>query len=230
MANPTATYAGYGTLSNSGSVYTGTAIPIGTAADTRRVIIGLGGNSANGVTLSSATIGGYTATTVIQHYLGDLSKWAAFIWADVPAAGGTTATVSITMSGNVYSTNYCQVWTTTIADLGASPTSAYGEVSASNTANITISETIHGFELAFLGIQFGSSSPSITDFTVDNSGGDNGAFALHYNDISATDAAKVRTLNWTTNATGVYVGLAWAPAVASGSTIPIFMNQYRQRR
>lgn len=81
------------------TTYTITGVDFGAADSNRRVVIGFASRSANsGHNVSSATIGGITATVLAQHTanVGGGHSLVALIAADVPT--GTSGTVEVTLS------------------------------------------------------------------------------------------------------------------------------------
>lgn len=83
------------------TTYSFTSTAIGTAAANRLVVVaGKAVSGTTGRTLSSATIGGVSATIVIQHDLNAGQTDLTFIIAAVVPTG-TTATVALTFSGGM---------------------------------------------------------------------------------------------------------------------------------
>jgi hypothetical protein len=81
------------------TTYTITGVDFGAADSNRRVVIGFASRSGNaGHNVSSATIGGITATVLAQHTanVGGGHSLVALIAADVPT--GASGTVSVTLS------------------------------------------------------------------------------------------------------------------------------------
>jgi hypothetical protein len=81
------------------TTYTITGVDFGAADSNRRVVVGFASRSANaGHSVSSATIGGITATVLAQHTanVGGGHTLVALIAADVPT--GASGTVAVTLS------------------------------------------------------------------------------------------------------------------------------------
>lgn len=103
------TYIGETSATNNATVYTFTGASIGTAASDRRVIVAvMGGGSNSGVTLSSVTVGGVTATINGQATNGN--SVGAIVTAAVPT--GTTGDIVVTFSGQKERCNV-GVWSAT---------------------------------------------------------------------------------------------------------------------
>jgi len=84
------------------TTYTITGVNFGTAAANRRIIIGIASRTTNAtLTVSSATIGGVSATILAQNdqtFSGSARNLHAYIAADVPT--GSSGTVAITLSAS----------------------------------------------------------------------------------------------------------------------------------
>lgn len=87
------------TLTHSGSVLSGTALPIGDPFPTRRVILMALSGGHSGRTQVSQTIGGIAADLHFE-VSGPSNEWACFISAIVPE--GTTADISMTASSTLF--------------------------------------------------------------------------------------------------------------------------------
>lgn len=130
------TYRNYYLDASNNSTYTFTATDVGSAEATRRVIVGAhqyGGS----VTLTSATIGGVSATEVTTDSAN--TAQTLLLIAHVPT--GTTADVVLTWSGST-SGSAVSVWTATGL---SSDTAVDSGRSATNPATDTISTVDGGF-------------------------------------------------------------------------------------
>lgn len=101
-ANPSVTWTAGTTFTTSGSSHSGgnyNGMSIGAADSSRKIIAVVGWGSASDQTISSMTIGGVSATVVVNADTATSSGGLAIAIADVPT--GTTADVAITFSGTV---------------------------------------------------------------------------------------------------------------------------------
>lgn len=100
------------TLANAGSTssYTFSSVAIGTATDTRYVLVGVTGRAPGARTLNSVTIAGITATILgnTHNTGGGTDTISAFAIAKVTS--GTTANIVVTFSSTMAAFG-CSVWT-----------------------------------------------------------------------------------------------------------------------
>jgi len=92
----TATYQTAASDTTDASSYSFTSQPIGSASASRRVVVAIGWGAASGITLSSVTIGGVSASIDADSGNATGNRRVYFASAVVPT--GTTATIAITLS------------------------------------------------------------------------------------------------------------------------------------
>jgi hypothetical protein len=118
------------------TTYTFTAQDIGAAAATRRVVVVVGASAGGAVTLSSATIGGVSATIHVN--VNDFPH-ISIISAQVPT--GTTGDVVVTFSAGVQDAG---IGVYRMINEGSSSPFATASVSASTTPSVSIDVPTNG--------------------------------------------------------------------------------------
>lgn len=115
---------------------------IGAASASRRVVVAVGWASAAAVSLSSATIGGVSATVDADSGNSGSNRRMYFISANVPT--GTTATVALTLSGTAARVGI-GLWTLTG---GAATGQVATDVTTSTTGTLTVTTAVNDVVLA----------------------------------------------------------------------------------
>ena len=134
------TYQTNAVLNSPATTFTFSSQAIGTAQANRYVIVGVGGSNSTR-TVSTVTIGGISATQLVQQQSGIITS-ALFI-ANVPT--GTTASIVVTWSGSQDRAGI-GVWSAT----GLSSTSANSTGSTTtNNGTITLTTLSGGFAVGF---------------------------------------------------------------------------------
>jgi hypothetical protein len=116
------------------SSYSFTSQAIGTADSTRYVVVGIGQRGAAAETITAVTIGGVSASSVVDSGAAGDNDVAAIWIAAVPT--GTTATIGISLSGTV---NNCEIVVWRL--VGANPTATSTGSDASHASN-ALSDTL----------------------------------------------------------------------------------------
>lgn len=185
------------------STYTFTSVNFGTADSNRRIVVGVALRSGGGISISSATIGGVSATILAQNNaVGDL---VGYITASVPT--GTDGTVEIVLStgaARIAIATYRVVSNSplTLADSDGNSTSA----STSTTLSI---DAQNGIVLAAATANSGSvvlsfSGIATTDSNVGLEGFSNFAFASERTTATATQTV---TANRSSSTNTVAIGV-----------------------
>lgn len=151
----TLTYQSYAIDTADLTTYSFASVGIGTADSTRRVIAAAHWG-ASSRTLSSATIGGVSATIHVQS--SGASRGVAIFSALVPT--GTTATIDFTLSGGAVRAGL-GVWTS-INEADSAPT---GTLTNTTTLSSTIDVPADGFVVAALTLFESSSTPTTVTWT-----------------------------------------------------------------
>lgn len=145
-APKTVTYQASSAQTGNQDTWTFSAVGIGTANASRRVIVGFMGAGGNGgQTIVSVTIGGVAATVIVENNGGSLLTMAIAI-AAVPT--GTTADVVVVTSNN-HLRAACSTWTTN--DLSSSTAVGSGSSSGVNPVTATITSQNGGFCVGYVG-------------------------------------------------------------------------------
>lgn len=177
------------------TVYTIAGVAIGTAAGNRYVICGIVGTGTSATTLSSATIGGVSATIIAQ--ASNSTVTTALVIALVPT--GTTATVVATFSGGKAR---CNVITWAATNLNSpTATNTYSDTSATgDTLSVPMDIQAGGFGVAIFG---------------DNTTWTSGVWVGLTEDVDVAGADSVprtgASANFSTTQTGLTVSLTSTP-------------------
>lgn len=151
------TFNGHGETTLTTSTYTFASVPFGAAAASRAVLIGVSWQTASGATISSATVAGISATTIVQSGPSPGNRFCGIIIAPVPT--GTNGTVVINFTSNCINCTYASYGITGLSSLAAS--SAVTSTAINPTA--TISVNARGSVVAI--VCGGSSSPPSTSWS-----------------------------------------------------------------
>ena len=98
------TYASTANDPSQGSPYTFSSQGIGTAADNRTVAVGVVAHADGSGVITGVTVGGVTATKIVEDHSGELGSEEGAIWT-APLAAGTTADIVVTISGTPHRCN-----------------------------------------------------------------------------------------------------------------------------
>jgi len=129
----TVTYLGEASTSSNSATWTLSAHTLSTPAANRRIVVCCADQSVSQRNVSSMTIGGVSASLVLQPVLG--ASWSVCMWiADVPI--GATGDIVINWSGAVGTRNGMCAYALYTNATGATNTASDG-TSGSNSANIT---------------------------------------------------------------------------------------------
>src|SRR5262245_24255328 len=204
------------------STFTQTGVSFGPAFTSRRIIVAMPSGNISSNNLSTATIGGVSATIHRGSYIAPGNVAVAevyFFSAVVPT--GETGTITITLSGGTSANIFFAVHITGDYDLaGGGPTTAYIEDSAAVSSLTTdVATTSGGFIIAGIGWDSGSFKSTVTctgDATYTADGTSSSQARTWYANSVLTDANNSATVAWSAGSCGAGLGLlGWAP---SGST------------
>lgn len=204
IANANPTHSG-------GTTETATSMNIGTTAGftTRRIICVLSGPQVYGV-MSSATIGGISATVHAAVNVASGSPGAAIFSANVPT--GTTATIIATFPNTVFAD--CTFATYSVDDaLLSSTTPSAGSNTSSPSVNSlatsSFTQTTGGFTVAGCGIGGASGGGlAVSGYTTDALGGATDRVLSHLSSIGSTGSVTA-TATWTTTLSAAIAAASW---------------------
>lgn len=206
-------YLGSTQPSRSSPVFTASGFSIGTAYSTRRIVVVMSGTMAAGRNVSSATIGGVSAT-IHMSATGNNFIRAAF---SAIVTSGTTADIVITMSDSVFNDVRIAVYSVDDNDLTDGDNPNIGGTLGSSDTSVTVNYTAfeNGPVLLFGGWENGSSaktpvttSPTfVEDYPNDSF---NGAHRFFQLDENTADGATSVTVSWSGSYTSNFGVLTWA--------------------
>lgn len=174
--------------STNASSFTFNAVPIGTATSDRLVYIGVSLPNAN--TITSATIGGVTATAIAS----ENSTVSAYILG-ASVTSGTTATIVVNLSGSSTTGVVVGVWTST----GVASLTPHGtNQTATNNTALGVSTLAGGFAMGVTASN-GSSACSTTWTNITSAYATGGATNPRCGDGANNTATSGGTTNFTAN-------------------------------
>lgn len=180
------------------TVYSFATRDIGAAATDRYVLVGFAAQSSGALTISSATIGGVTATVLETTSGTTVTGWVGAI---VPT--GATATVEITLSGSGASGAGIVVNTITGLD-SVTPFDTLHATGADPTG--TIDNAQNGIIMGVSINESGSTSCSWTGLateTVDSAvGGETKTYSAAHEQVTAGGTGRTITATWTGSSDG----------------------------
>lgn len=161
-APPISTYIGTTVDATNVTNYTFTSAAIGTASADRYVLIGVAGRGSLGSarTISSATIGGNTATLQANSSFGDLYVG----WIGLTVTTGTTATVVVNFSGAM---NNAIIHVYTITGLASTTPTDTAFASGVDPTTSTIDSLADGIIFAHAGVDGSTSGTTWTGISED---------------------------------------------------------------
>ena len=193
------------------TIYTLTGIDFGTADSTRQIFVVLNWSSSSTRTLSSATIGGISATRTNQS--SATTSGVGCFFATVPT--GTSGTISITMSGFCTSVTYGVYSVINRIATSAQTDSALGASISYSSPLSTSANTINanGFALGCYGANqdktYSSSPYSLDNYNTAGAAENGWQVIVSYVNTGATQT-PTQSLSWTpTGGVGIRWGL-WA--------------------
>lgn len=217
-SSPSVSYIGTASYTESGSTSTATAAGIGTASSTRRVIATVAQTTASGRTLTSATIGGISATIHQQSTDSGSTSGAYIISAVVPT--GTTADIVLTFSDTLFGGGSGAIYT--VDDTTVSSTVGGGTNTTTSATSLAVNytSTTDGFSVGITdwGNGSGKTPITVTGYTVDFS--DEGQYAAFRKNETASGSATATTA-WSGS-----FGAASAVASFAPASTTVYGNSY----
>jgi hypothetical protein len=224
---PTWRNQSHGNSATDATSYTFTAVPIGTAASDRSVVVGIYGRRSGAISCTGVTIGGVNAALLAQvnansdanASVSDVSLWVA----NVPS--GITADVVATFDNTSIRCGYA------LATINGVDPAPFDTAAAQNSDTLadTINVPADGAVFAFAGGSFGASYTGAawtgaTEFADAQIGAEQSAYAAA--SIFGLPAQTARSLQCAfTMATGVDQGLVAASfGPPAGAAIPRFFS------
>lgn len=195
---PTLTFQNTYTDSTSQTTRTISSVDFGTATSTREIFIVTRWSSATSTTISSATIGGVTATISAGFSAG--SQGAALIFATVPT--GTTGNVVITYSNATTNTVSYVYRVTDRTNIGVTAINRYGDtvaITRTSYTSPTVAFPANGFVLAiFTHTNTSNITFSATGITIDADTFVDTAnrVGMSYNNIGGSAFSGTYSLTW----------------------------------
>jgi hypothetical protein len=199
--------------STDASSYTFSAESLGTADSDRYILVGIAARAASARTISSVTIGGVSATILIDH--SSSLSLAGFAIAAVPS--GTTGDVVVTFSGTMVR---CAIAVYRLLGLGSTTPTDTG--TDGGVASLTTNLDINAGGAAFaVGHRAATGTPTWTNLTLDANiavESNNSSFAS--DEFASAQTALAVTCAYSSNVTNVFAALSLAP-VAGGTSYTI---------
>jgi hypothetical protein len=193
-----------------------TAVPIGTASGftTRRIIIvGTASGVASNGSLTNVSINGISATIHIESTAGaeNGGEGHSFI-ASLPVPTGTTADITLTIAGGIFSSHVLGIYTVDDALLVSTTPSVGSNFTTSAVTTLTTSsftQTAGGFVIAVGSLSTAPASGlAITGYTTNQFGGANSVILASLTSIGSTGSAMA-TANWVSSLSGNICAAAW---------------------
>ncbi len=197
------------------TTYTFSAQALGTAASDRYILIGAVARATASRTLDSVTVGGVSATAIVNH---EASSSNSGLWlAAVPT--GTTGDVVLTFSAGMLRAGIA-VWR--LDGIDTTPTDTDSSAADPATANITISAGGVAFSSSFIAISTTTLTTSWTNLTEDASylssasWENNGRCAHASAEFVSAQSELALSNDWSAGSTPSAVFASFAPAAAGG--------------
>jgi hypothetical protein len=202
---PDITYIGNTSNMSTLTTYTFSNVDIGAPASDRVVIIAVATRRTASFSISSATIGGFAASSTAVAYQGS-RMGVCFIYALVQS--GTAATVSITFSGSVEG---CSIFCYRAIKLqSTSPTATLNDLAGGTALGVDIPVSANGFVVAIAATNTNTASYAWTGIAkdADVNDGSNTKTAASAR-FTASQTVAVRAVGAGTNSSRVLTATAW---------------------
>lgn len=193
------------------SSYTFAGESFGAADSARYVLVGIGSRAGSARTISSVTIGGVSASILMDH--SSSGSLAGFAIAAVPT--GATGDVEVVFSGTMVR---CFIGIWRILDLGSTTptdTGTDGAV-ASLTTNLDISADGAAFAVGF---RASAGTPTWTNLTADTTIAlESNTASFASDEFASAQTALAITCAFAGNSTNVFAAISLAPAAGGSAT------------
>jgi hypothetical protein len=200
---PTMEFASSSFNTANASTYNFTSMNIGTASDTRTVLVGISRASSGTATFNSGTIAGVAMTNRLDGGAG--AHRMNFVTAEVPASAGSSATISVTLNA---SCTRCGIGVWALYNLTSSvPTATV--TTSTNPHALTIDVEADGFIIAYSyngALQTATWTNATERF---DEGGEVGAHTGADYSAAGAETGRAVSCNWasSTNSQGMAVAM-----------------------